>query len=352
MRVVRVPVEALLAQWHTEQTSDVPASTSNDSAVDTSKTDNENNVDTGTDKTRDKTETAVDGQELSRLVFKAVLDLRTCNTQASMQKASLQVCTRMLDIVPHARNPFLCMQQASMFAHQCSKGGHSDDPFKTLLPDKHQCTPQQALKILARADCLQAVHFPKQASFLCSYVARVCCLHRDKLETGLSWSPRWKVIGICAFNISMAIRSAAFTSLKKEEAQKLLDDWDMEVVAELERCRMDAVNVKKVYLRQIGQQDEDEVDDKTESDDDDDDGDDSGDSEANDEAYKTTDLAEQGELQQHELQAHQPLDVDASEDVFIGTNADVDTFTPALLSDPIHHHSLDEDDEPTNVIAI
>lgn len=219
MRIIRVSSEALLAEW----TKDEPR----------------NN------------ELTDEGRQAMERIHDAMLQLRKCVSEVALQKACLRVSLDMLELLKsgQAGNPFVCMQHAAMFAYQCSKGGTNDRPFKTVLPPERECTPQQALLVLARCDCLQGLDFVDEAIFLCNYVARVCQLHRDKLEKDLEWSSKWKVVGIVAFNTSMAIRSTIFTTLRKgvHEQQKLLDDWDVDVVAELERCRNDAIVVKRLH---------------------------------------------------------------------------------------------------------
>lgn len=179
----------------------------------------------------------------------AMCQLRLCSTELALQKASLQVTLSLLDMLACESNPFVVMQLAVMFASQCAKGGSMDLHFKTELPPLHDCDPMQALTILARADCLQAVHFSQEATYLCSFVARCCQWHRDRLQSSSEWTSKWKVIGVYAYNLSMATRSTiCATQYDKDSQSKALEIWDDEVLGELERCRSDAIAMRKAAL--------------------------------------------------------------------------------------------------------
>jgi hypothetical protein len=136
-------------------------------------------------------------------------------------------------------NPFLCLHQAAMFASHGSKGGNSDEAFKQGLPKERECTPVEALVIIGNADCLQSLYFPDEAIYLCSYVARVSRLHRDKQETDMEWNARWRVIGICVYNLSVSIRTTLSYQGDRPEY------WEQSVVEELKRGRADAIALKK-----------------------------------------------------------------------------------------------------------
>ncbi|KAI2511093.1 hypothetical protein MHU86_3405 [Fragilaria crotonensis] len=196
----------------------------------------------------------------------AMCQLRMCTTELTLQKASLQVTLILLDMLPCVCNPFLVMQQAALFASQCSKGGSMDIHFKTELPPPQDCDPMQALTILARAECLQAVHFSREATYLCSYVVRCCRMRRDESTNSVSsgngdavlvaeqrqhqgWTGRWKLIGIHAYNLAMATRSTiCATQYDKDSKSKALEIWDDEVLGELERCRSDAIAMRKATV--------------------------------------------------------------------------------------------------------
>lgn len=189
-----------------------------------------------------------EAKEAMDKVHLATKQLRHCFTSNATEKASAQVAVALLELASdeQCQNPIICIQHAAMFASQGSKGGNNDERFRKALPvSEAECTPLEALMVLGRADCLHATYFPNEAAFLCSYVARVCRLHRDRLQPELEWTPQWKVIGILAYNLSVAIRYS-MRSLFDTDAQRLaLRLWDREVVEELERCRADAISWKK-----------------------------------------------------------------------------------------------------------
>ncbi len=208
--------------------------------------------------------------EQQSMLHDAMCQLRMCTTELTLQKASLQVTLVLLGMLSCVDNPFLVMQQAALFASQCSKGGSMDIHFKTELPPPQDCNPMQALTILARAECLQAVHFSREATYLCSYVARCCRMRRDESfstngsgsraanfsEQQQRWTCQWKLIGIHAYNLAMATRSTiCATQYDKDSQSKALEIWDDEVLGELERCRSDAIAMRKAT---VGDQDGEE----------------------------------------------------------------------------------------------
>jgi hypothetical protein len=176
--------------------------------------------------------------------------LRGCYTDNTIEKASLQVAIALLEVAsqPSCQNPFLCLQQAAVYASQGSKAGNSDMVFRHGVPDTKECSPHEALIILGRADCLHAVYFPNEAAFLCSYVARVCSLHRDRGRPKIEWNSKWKIVAIYAYNVSVMIRSTVSTVLDKEMQNAFLNMWERDVVEELERGRTDALAWKRALL--------------------------------------------------------------------------------------------------------
>lgn len=173
-----------------------------------------------------------------------VSKIRKCTSITSLQKASLRVALSLLEIseMKGCFNPFLCLNHAAIFASYGPKGGNNDESFKRQLPKDNECTPEEALNILGRADCLRCLHFTKESMFLCSYVARVCCQHRDKTRTDMIWNSKWRVVGIFLYTISVCIDSV-LTSLtsNSEDRRQALASWDENVRAEVGRCRSDAV---------------------------------------------------------------------------------------------------------------
>jgi hypothetical protein len=187
-----------------------------------------------------------DAVEYQERLHNEVIQLRMSSTELKVQKSSLKVTLALLEMIPHVQNPFLLLQQAALFASQCAKGGNMDIHFKIDLPLVHECSAMNALSILARAECLQAIHFSEEATFLCSFVVRCCQFHRERSQIGAMWTPQWKVIGITAYNVAMATRSTiCSTQFDKDSQRKALEIWDDETLSELERCRADAIATKK-----------------------------------------------------------------------------------------------------------
>jgi hypothetical protein len=136
-----------------------------------------------------------------------LLKLRRCSTEAAVESASLNVSVALLSIAAEARNPFLCIEQAARFASLAPKRGTSDLAFQTRLPDEQSCSPTEALIVLGRADCLQAVFFCEEAMFLCNFVASICKVHCSEDDTMLS--RQWKLVRVKAYNVYVAIRYTA-----------------------------------------------------------------------------------------------------------------------------------------------
>jgi len=173
--------------------------------------------------------------------------LRQSVTIHALQKASLQVAAALLDLIikKECQNPFLCLHQAAVFASQGSKGGNNDEEFKRPLPEENECTPVEALMVLGRADCLRAIHFTDEAIYICSYVAKVCRLHRDKTKSEFPWTPKWRVIGILMYTVSMAIDATICSFMEGENRA----NWVNEVKAEISRARTDAIGLQKAFSR-------------------------------------------------------------------------------------------------------
>jgi hypothetical protein len=185
--------------------------------------------------------------ELSRTVWRNVQQLRLCHTAGAAELASLNVAVAMLDLLSHqrCRNPFHCLHMASLFASQGPKLGSSDKPFRAALPKIGDCNPLEALMILGRAGCLQALHFCTEAAFLCDFVASVCHFRLSNELSGSHAPGRWNVIRAVAYNTSVSIRHTA--SLLSKDADKRSDSvvwkWRNETVDELLRGREDSLNL-------------------------------------------------------------------------------------------------------------
>ena len=209
-------------------------------------------------------------------VHEAMQKLRVCYTDAAVEKASLEVATALLGLVSvqHAcENPFLCIQQAAVFASHGTKRGNSDDLFRGRLPAMSECGADEALVILGRADCFQSVHFPYEAAYLCSYVARLCSLHREssssaedneddedddkgqpavsKSETGLGWSDKWMIVSILCYNVSIMIRTTLKKALadNQQSRKEEFDPWDEDVIGEFLMGRADALAWKQAVRK-------------------------------------------------------------------------------------------------------
>ena len=213
----------------------------------------DNNIEEVVDSRLNKWSNTVPGK--SMLAMKkldySIKKLRQCITISSLQKASLQVALALLEIAStkDCQNPFICLSQAAIFAAQGPKGGNNDEDFKKPLPRESDCSAEEAIQILGRADCLRALHFTNESIFLCSYVARVCCLHRDRQEPDHPWTPRWRIVGIMTYTISVAIDSSICSILQGEEMTLALDSWDKSVRAEIGRGRSDAIALQKSFGR-------------------------------------------------------------------------------------------------------
>lgn len=183
------------------------------------------------------------GLDSMEKVNQCVRQLRQCYSEAASEKASLNTAVALIQVAStkECQNRFLCIQQAARFASQAPKGGTSDRPFQSALPKHENCTTLEALLVIARADCLQAVHFCQEAAFLCSYVLSVC-KHRY-LHNGENWNSRWRIISIMAYDLSVVIRKTASLIVKdKEKLEEISGTWDKEIIAELERARLDGLN--------------------------------------------------------------------------------------------------------------
>ena len=192
-------------------------------------------------------ETQQRARECMQKVHKATQQLRACYTEMAMEKASIQVTIALLELAsqPACYDPFVCLQQAAMYASQAPKAGNSDMAFRHSLPEMEKCTPIEALNALGRADCLHSVYFPNEAAFLCSYVAKVCRLYRDREQPDYEWNGQWKVVAIYAFNVSVMIRTTVSTVLDKTMQKSFLSMWERDVVEELERGRSDGMLWKR-----------------------------------------------------------------------------------------------------------
>jgi hypothetical protein len=184
-------------------------------------------------------EQAAEATDAMQKLHTCIQELRACCSEQAVEKQSLEVAGALIELAPISHNPFLCLQQAAMFAGNSFKGGNSNLDFRKPLPSKASCTPLEALIILGRADCLQAVHFCPEAAFLCSFVASVCSQHRvHGNKENFGWDEKWKIVAIVAYNVSVMIRHTALMLLQEQDKR---DDsswpWELEVIGELKRGR-------------------------------------------------------------------------------------------------------------------
>jgi hypothetical protein len=161
----------------------------------------------------------------------AMKNLRKSRTLNSLERASIDVAVALIALTAfdECENPFVCLQQAAMFAGLGSKRGNNDEAFKRFLPSLLKCTPLEALNILGRADCLRAIHFLNEAQYLCAWVASVCHSHRDHLQANLPWNSRWHVVGIMTYTVSSTIEETSVALYQDTR------DWD-EIAKEEIRC--------------------------------------------------------------------------------------------------------------------
>lgn len=187
-----------------------------------------------------------DAQLAMKKVDDAMKNLRKSRTLNSLERASLDVSVALVDLAAYDEcdNPFVCLQQASIFAGLGSKRGNNDEPFKRFLPLKEKCSPSEALNILGRADCLRAIHFLVEAQYLCAWVASVCKIHRGRQHEYNPWSfSRWRVVGIVTYIVSSTVdeTSEALTLDNLGADNTALRKWDIDVLDELERGKSDAL---------------------------------------------------------------------------------------------------------------
>lgn len=122
------------------------------------------------------------------------------------------------------------VQHAALFAGQGSKEGNNDSYFKAPLPEKEICSPHEALLVLGRAVCLQAINLYREAAFLCGFVASVCAMRRA--NCGGQLESDWAVVSLSAYNTAVMVRFAAL-KLRQDQDTKIFECWDQSIRAEL-----------------------------------------------------------------------------------------------------------------------
>jgi hypothetical protein len=180
----------------------------------------------------------IKGAQLSmKKVDDAMKNLRKSRTLNSLERASIDVAVALIGLTAYdeCENPFVCLQQAAMFAGLGSKRGNNDEAFKKFLPLKNKCTPLEALNILGRADCLRAVHFLHEAQYLCNWIASVSHSHRDHLQDDLPWNSRWRVVGIMIYIVSSIIEETSEALYQDNLGAEALREWE-DIAKEEIRC--------------------------------------------------------------------------------------------------------------------
>ena len=197
-------------------------------------------------------------QEDSRSALMAALHekmrlLRSCFSLLSVQRASLEIAASLLDVAAHPScdNAFLVINHAANYASKGVRGGSSDRFFKKKLPGENS-TPLDLLVVLGRADCLNAVGFVAEASFLISYVANECSVHRSREG---AWNDKWKFVSIYAYNLSVLTRA------NKDGVFGDIFIWKENAIQELGRARSDGLRAFGEVQVDIPDDNEDEEED-------------------------------------------------------------------------------------------
>lgn len=174
-----------------------------------------------------------------RSLDNAIMTLKQSRSLNALQVASIDVASSLLEVAsrPECNNPFVCLQQAAIYANLGSKRGNNDEKFKGYLTSKDRCTPTDALVVLGRADCLRAIHFIHEAQYLCSWVASICATHRN---TDRPWSRRWRVVGILVYVVATTIEETAPSAARRSPSLEL-KQWDRPVMEEIRLAKLDAV---------------------------------------------------------------------------------------------------------------
>jgi hypothetical protein len=195
--------------------------------------------------------TSESGTDLMKDVDLCMSKLRSSYTIPSVERASLHLSASLVRLAscPECHNPFACLQEAVMFASMSSKGGTCDQLFQARLPQPEACGPLDALLILGRADCLNALHFCQEAAFLCSYVASACRNQRREDESSFQSDERWTIIAIMAYDLSVMIRNLAGVLLREfDRREDTSGTWSVAVIQELNHARTSGITWKEQFM--------------------------------------------------------------------------------------------------------
>lgn len=206
---------------------------------------------------KDKSAKLTNAAEAVRAMKKlddAMENLRKSRTINAMEQSSLDVSAALIDVAANEEcfNPFLCLQQAAMYAELGAKLGSNDEPFKKCLPSKEKCSPLEALVVLGRADCLRAIHFLHEAQYLCSWVISVCRLHRDRQEATFLWDDRWRVVGVLCYVTKATIDETGEALHNNNKSAWPLRKWDDGAQGEANRGKSDALILMGTEYNEIG----------------------------------------------------------------------------------------------------
>ncbi len=201
-----------------------------------------------------KPSNAAEAERAMKKLDNAMKNLRKSRTLNALEQSSLDVSAALIDVAATEEcfNPFLCLQQAAMYAELGSKLGSNDEPFKKCLPSKEKCTPLEALVVLGRADCLRAIHFLHEAQYLCSWVISVCRLHRDRQEATFLWDERWRVIGVLCYVTKATIDETGEALHNSNKSAWPLRKWDDCAQDEANRGKSDALILMGTDSSEIG----------------------------------------------------------------------------------------------------
>ena len=185
-------------------------------------------------------------KELMSRLDANVKKLRASHTAHVIEIVSLRVSSDLLQLAacPDCSNPFLCIQQAAMFAGQAPKVGASDLAFHAKLAKPDACTPLEALLTLGRAESMLSVQFYQEAAFLCNFVANVCSRHRNPEGRGQQ-DTRWIIVASLAYDLSVMIRILARTVIfEKRLKEDTSGTWDVAAIDELRHARSEGCQWK------------------------------------------------------------------------------------------------------------
>ena len=219
--IVKVPTSVLLSVWRIDESSEENVSNSEGATLAMKKLDD------------------------------AMKNLRKSRTVNALERSSLDVSVALIDVATYheCHNPFLCLQQAVIFAALGSKRGNNDEPFRKFLPLERRCSSLEALIILGRADCMRAIHFLDEAQFLCSWVARVCRRHREG-EDDLIWDSRWRVIGVLSYIVAATIDETAAALSEDDEKLGKFNEWEDIVKEEINYGKAEALHFMKLSQKE------------------------------------------------------------------------------------------------------